>query len=551
MFVRTIPKPSGRKFHYVMKSRRDKKRGHSVPQIVSNLSGLPEPVIAVIKAMLRGAKVKVLEAVEQTTLRVKATRYFAPLWIAWHFWLELEMARLSFFSRREYRNFTAMVLARCVEPIKCRSELRTAAWLKKSATHMFLGGSPNQWNRDDFYPLLTKLSGNWDQVEEHLWVRREELPRLYLYDITSTYFEGEGGSFGALGYSRDEKRGNPQVVIALVADQEGLPVAIRILPGNTKDSSTVKTIITSLKEKFGVEKAVAIMDRGMRTEANIEVIKNEGLDYIMALPHQAARKFLLEHNHHLQWDLFDERSLAEWMGEGKRYVLCRNPASADRDRKTVEGMLKRAEKRLDQLAAMAVKGRIKNRDAILARAVKILTQTKTDKYFLYEVEIGRFRYWRTKQVDWADLYAGCYILETTLSETTDKEEIDRAYRQQREIEEVFKSCKDELHLRPNYHKKDANIFGHIYLTFLAHYLKKALELKISKNGGREKGTTFLGKFTDIEVNLIEINGERQHVITEMAGEQTQRARMAGIQIPTGPVQGSLRYLLPKSMQHLL
>jgi transposase len=438
-----------------------------------------------------------------------------------------------------------------VEPVKCRSELRTAAWLRKSAAHMFLGGSPSQWSRDDFYPLLTKLSANWAQVEEHLWRHREELPRLYLYDITSTYFEGAGGSFGALGYSRDEKRRNPQVVIALVADQDGLPVAIRILPGNTKDSSTVKTIIAGLKEKFGVEKAVAIMDRGMRTEANLEVIKNEGLDYVMALPHKAARKFLLAHNDHLQWDLFDERSLAEWTEAGKRYVLCRNPASVDRDRKTMERLLSRAAERLDKLTAMAVKGRIKNRDAILARAVKILTQTKTDQYFLYEVKPGQFRYWRTEQVAWADLYAGCYVLETTLSAAADKEEIDRAYRQQREIEEVFKSCKDELHLRPNFHQKDANICGHIHLTFLAHYLKKALELKIRKNGGREKGTTFLGKFTDIAVNLIEINSERQHVITEMTGEQIQRARMAGVQIPTGPVHGSLRYLLPKSMQLLL
>ena len=84
--------------------------------------------------------------------------------------------------------------------MKCRSELRTESWLRKSGLHLILGGGPNQWDRDQFYPLLTKLTQNWEQMEEHLWKQRSSVPRLYLYDITSTYFEGKGGLFAALGY---------------------------------------------------------------------------------------------------------------------------------------------------------------------------------------------------------------------------------------------------------------------------------------------------------------------------------------------------------------
>ena len=551
MFVRTISKASGRKFHYVMRSRRDKKRGHPVPEVVSNLTGLPDQIIEVVKAMLKGSRVKVENILVKTPLRILESRYFAPLWIVLHFWLRLEMKRLPFFSTREYRDLTALVLARCVEPVKCRSELRSAEWLNRSSMHLISGGNP-RWRRGDFYSLLSKLSKHWSEVEAHLWDRRENEPRLYLYDITSTYFEGKGGTLGLLGYSRDEKRSNPQVVIALVADQDGIPVAIRIFPGNTRDSSTVKMIIEELREEFGIKKAVAIMDRGMRTEANIEFIEKEGLDYIMALPHKTAREFLLEHNEDLQWELFDERNLAEWTEEdGKRYVLCRNPASVQRDRQTIGRILDRAEERLNKLVALVEKGRVKNRDKILARAVKILTQTKSEKYFDYEVETGQFRYWGTERTEWADIYAGCYVLETTISNQVDKKEIDKAYRNQREVEEVFKSCKDELHLRPNFHKKDANIMGHIYLTFLAHYVKKHLELKIRENGCREKGSTFLEKFSDIKVNLVEINGETEYVITEMTEEQRRRALMANIKIPAGPITCSLRSQLPEKLQRFI
>jgi hypothetical protein len=539
MFIRTITKPNGKSYCYVMASFRSKGRLHPVNKIVSDLTGLPREVVEIVKAMLEGARVTVARAVPGV-VRVMSSMSFGPLWIAMHFWLKLNPRGLTFLNAREFTSLTAMVIARCVDPVFCRSELRTAEWLGKTAMHLILGGSPRQWDRDDFYPVLTKLSMNWRRVEDHLWKDRTEAPRLYLYDITSSYFEGSGGSLGALGHSRDEKRSNPQIVIALVADQDGVPVAVRILAGNTKDSVTVAATMSDLKTRFGVQKAVAIMDRGMRSEANVEAIVKEGLDYVMALPHKKARQFVIERGESVEWELFDERGLAEWADGGKRYVLCRNPATAVRDRSTMDKIYARAEGRLDKLANMVAKGRIKDRDKILVRAVRILAQTKAEKYFDYEFGDGKFVYRRTEQVERADVYAGCYVLETTLPETVDKKEIDSAYRNQREVEEVFKSCKDELHLRPNFHKKDENIWGHVYLTFLAHYVKKTLERQLRKAGCNERGSTFLSKFSNIEVNDIEIGGVGQNVVTELDGEQIERAAWAGVRFPSGQVSGSLQ-----------
>jgi len=550
MFLRTVTKKNDKRYHYLLKSVRKKGKTHPVQVRVADLTGLPENIIQVIGAMLKGKDVTIHQSASKL-VRVLSTRYFAPLWIAIHFWLDLKVSSLSFFTKKEFKNLTALVLARTVEPLKCRSELRTESWLRKSALHHILGGGPNQWDRDEFYPLLTKLTQNWDKLEEHLWNQRSSVPRLYLYDITSTYFEGKGGLYAALGYSRDEKRSNPQLVLALVADQDGLPIALRILPGNTKDSTTVKDTITDLKNRFGAQKAVMIMDRGMNTEENLEELQGSELDYILALPHKRAREFLLSHNQDLQWDLFDQRHIAEWVEKNKRYILCRNPNVAHRDRNTRERILGRAIERLEKLKNMVKKGRIKNRDKILVRVVKILTQTKTEKYFQYKVETGQFSYEQTDLTQLLELYEGCYVLETSLKEPTTKEEIDQAYRNQREIEEVFKSCKDELHLRPNFHKKNDNIFGHIYLTFLAHLVKKRLELKLKTNACTEKGSSFLSAFSEITVNRIEINSQNQDVITELIPKQSKKASLAGVTIPTGPIHRSLRSYLPKYLQRIL
>jgi len=186
MFLRSIRKKNGKRYHYVLKSVRRSGDKQPTHQTVANLSGLPENVIDGVRGVLEGKRINWGAETTSIPLKVLSTRYFAPLWIALHFWWDLRIDQLAFLNPREFKNLTALVLARTVAPVACRSELRTEAWLRKSALHHMLGGTMNQWDRDAFYPLLTKLSQNWQDVEEHLWKQRIAVPRLYLYDITST-----------------------------------------------------------------------------------------------------------------------------------------------------------------------------------------------------------------------------------------------------------------------------------------------------------------------------------------------------------------------------
>jgi len=545
MFYRKLTKKDGSIYHYILKSIYDKKKRCSVHKKIANLTELPEEMIEVIKSMLAGKKVAI-GAKEEKVVKIASTRFFGPLWIARHFWEGLGLRELNF-TKNEYDNLTALVIGRTVSPEKeCRSELKTAEYLNKTALNRILGKDGYNWDRNNFYPILTKLTGNWDKIEKLLWKNRKTVPRLYLYDITSTYFEGKGGSFGALGYSRDEKPGNVQAVIALISDEMGMPIAIRILPGNTKDSTTVKNIVTELKKRYSSERVVMVMDRGMQSEANVDFIKENGIDFIMALKHKAGREFLKKHNDQLEWTLFDDRNIAQWEEEdGKRYIICRNPETAKKDRKTRSAIIERGRIRLEKLKNSVEKGRLKNKDKILARVVKILEQTKSGKYFTYEVKDSSFTYEKSTATSLDELYEGCYVLETTLDKSVSKEEIDSNYRNQHEIEEVFKSCKDELNIRPNFHKKDENIMGHIYLTFLAHLVKKSFELKLRKCGYNEKGVFVLNRFSDITLNQIVINHESDHVITELSDEQRKLASMLEINIPTGQIARTLSRYTPK------
>lgn len=248
MFYRKLRKKDGKTYHYILKSVYDKKKRCSVHKQIADLTKLPDEIMETVKSMLAGKKV-VLTPKEEKIVKIQSTRILGPLWIAYHFREELGLHKLNL-TKTQYDNLTALVIGRTVSPtVECRSELKTAEYLNKTALSQIPGKDNYSWDRNNFYPVLTKLTENWDKIELELWNRRKQVPRLYLYDIASSYFEGKGGTFGAPGYSRDEKRGNPQVVIALVSDEKGIPIAIRILPGNTKDSTTAKGTINDLKLK--------------------------------------------------------------------------------------------------------------------------------------------------------------------------------------------------------------------------------------------------------------------------------------------------------------
>ena len=173
--------------------------------------------------------------------------------------------------------------------------------------------------------------------------RRGQPPRLFLYDVTSSYLEGEKNELGEYGYNRDGKRGKLQIVIGLLADEEGEPLAVRVLEGNRSDPTTVGEQIQILQEQFGVEELVFVGDRGMVKSKGKQALTAAGLRYITALTDPQIRRLLGQGT--LQLSLFSEQ-VCEVQGEGVRYILRRNPEEAQREQHRLDNKLAKLEAQL-------------------------------------------------------------------------------------------------------------------------------------------------------------------------------------------------------------
>ena len=171
MFVRRLKK-GHKTYFYVIKAYYDKKKKAPRQKRVADITGLPAQLIDIIREFLRGKKIILSTDKELSLLKISASRFFGPLWICLHFWLELRMDEVVT-DKKEFRRLTGMVLARVIAPC---SEMAMAKYLRKTALHQLWGGEESQWQREYFYPILTRLSELWPSIEDHLWRQREKAP---------------------------------------------------------------------------------------------------------------------------------------------------------------------------------------------------------------------------------------------------------------------------------------------------------------------------------------------------------------------------------------
>lgn len=298
---------------------------------------------------------------------------------------------------------------------------------------------------------------------------------LVLYDITSSYLEGEykESSIVRFGYNRDHKRGYEQVVIGLICTAEGCPIGVEVFPGNTKDETTVINKITELQKTYGVEELIFVGDGGMITRANLEKVKStHGLNTISALTHPQIKELLTRKV--IQLDLFDEKNIIEIIDPDNpklRYCLCCNQESAKRESKTRSALLT---KTMDGLTKIAASKRKATTEEISARVGKLLSGTKMNKFITWEV--------RDKKLNWSlneelvateQLLDGCYIIVSDVpQEKMLSQEVVASYKKLSLVEKAFRNLKTvQLEVRPVYHKTDDRIRCHVFICMLAYYLQ--------------------------------------------------------------------------------
>ena len=302
---------------------------------------------------------------------------------------------------------------------------------------------------------------------------------LVLYDVTSTYFEGRTCPLAKLGYSRDGKRGKLQIVIGLLCDPEGRPVAVEVFDGNTGDPTTLAPQIKKLRQRFGIERVVLVGDRGMLTSARIrdELRPVEGLSWISALRGPAIAK-LVERGA-IERSLFDEHDLAEITSPdypGERLMVCRNPLLAHERARKRDELLAATEKQLAKIAAATARDRRPLRGAakIGERVGRVANQYKVAKHFETTITDDSFHYARKEQQirDEAAL-DGLYVIRTDVpAEQMSAEQTVRNYKSLSVVERAFRSLKTiDLKVRPIHHRKADRVRAHVLLCMLAYYVE--------------------------------------------------------------------------------
>lgn len=379
---------------------------------------------------------------------------------------------------RERELACALIVLRLIAP---RSKLATCRGLQDQTANTSLALELNlpEVVEQEIYALLDWLVARQTRIETKLAKKHLHDGTLVLYDVTSSYYTGRHAGLAKYGYSRDGKRGLPQIVYGLLCNAEGCPVAIEVFEGNTADPQTLNVQIEKLRKRFGVQRVVLVGDRGMLTSRRIdeELRDVEGLDWISALRADNLQKLAAAGI--LQPSLFDQRDLAEVTSPdfpGERLVVCRNPLLADERARKRRELLQATEKDLAKVAAAVTRTQrpLRGKAQIGLRVGKVLNDHKVGKHFQLEIDEACFVY-RRNEAKIAEEAAldGLYAIRTSVkSDALSAVDTVRAYKDLAKVERAFRCMKTvDLRVRPIFHRLDGRIKAHVFLCMLAYYVE--------------------------------------------------------------------------------
>jgi hypothetical protein len=360
------------------------------------------------------------------------------------------------------------------------SRLSAVRWAKNHAVAEVLG--LGAFDEDDLYAALDDLCARQEPIEQALYPqylkRRSCPPTLFLYDITSSYLEGEHNALGDYGHPRDGKRGKLQIVIGLLTDSGGEPLAVRVFAGNTGDPVTVVDQIKILQNQFGVRELVFVGDRGMVKSKGKQALQEAGLHYISALTDPQIRRLLGEGT--LQMSLFSE-DVCEVEAEGVRYLLRKNQAEAAREQHRLEDKLAKLKRKVEQRNEQVQKSPRCQPEAGARQLQVWVARHKLTGQVELRVE-GRAVVLERKQaaVDRALELAGCYVVVSDVPQPQlSGQQVHDSYVSLQKVERDFRQLKTGLlEVRPVWVRKESRTRGHVFCCMLALKVSRAMERRL-------------------------------------------------------------------------
>jgi transposase len=446
-----------------------------------------------------------------------------------------------------------MTLNRLIYPL---SEHATPNWLRRTAVGDILGMEFSTLTEDALYRTLDKLHPRREQLERDLATREQQLFHLdetiYLYDLTSTYFEGQAvrNRQAKRGYSRDKRPDCKQVLVGLVLDRDGFPKAHEIFAGNRQDRSTVPDMLERRKQRTGQTMgATVVVDRGMAYEENLAQSRAQGLHYIVA-GRQAERDAWLAELEADDWEdvartpsprnpyQHKSRVQIKRRQQGHEvYVLGLSEGREAKDRAIRQMHEQRLLADLEALSRRIEKGQLKE-TAKIHQGIGRLQERhpRVARYYRIVYDAAQQRLtWQedTAKKAIAEQLDGSYVLKTDRQELS-AEEIWRTYILLTRVEAAFRAMKSPLMERPIFHHLQRRTETHIFLCILAYHLLVAIEKKFLDQGTHTSWWSLRQQLSTHQIVTVVLptgNGQTVKIRKGTTPEPTHRAIYETLGIP--------------------
>jgi transposase len=391
--------------------------------------------------------------------------------------------------------------------------------------------NPNSFNEEDLYQNLDWLESNQARIEDRLFRQlKKEGANLFLYDVTSSYLEGEKNELASFGYNRDGKKGKRQIVIGLLCDEEGKALSIEVFVGNTLDPKTFGSQIEKVALRFGGGEVTLVGDRGMIKSPQVKELEAHHFHYITAITKPQIETLL--RGGVIQMTMFDQ-AVAEVIGDGVRYVFRRNPYRAQEIQKTRKEKYQAVESMVQKQNLYLKEHSLARVEVARRKIEKKGKQLKISTWLKIELEGRCFTVTQDKDIliETTKL-DGCYVLKTDLTtpEVT-KEIIHDRYKDLSLVEWAFRSSKTvQLEMRPIHVRLASRTRGHAFVVMLAYRMIQELSKRWSHlNKTVEEGIRELSALCVTEVKIN--GGTAYHQIPEASDSVQELLRAAKVKLP--------------------
>jgi transposase len=484
----------------------EKYRENGVPKTktILNLTklGLPNNIITALKSSLNKTKG---ELIDSNDIKIKTSFDYGYIFLILKLMKDFKITETLEKSFRGNSNIIQLLIIGKI--ITRGSKLQIFNRIKRNPYIAdVLSINLGTLKLDDLYSELGDFSNQQNKIEKKWNVyHRKKHKNIFLYDITSTYFEGTQNELSAFGYNRDKKKGKMQITIGLITDSSGFPLKIQVFEGNINDYKTVNEQLITLKNLFYAEEIILVGDRGMRIRLNLEELNDDDKDkisYISALSNSEIRRLI--NDNIIQLELFS-KELVEIQDGNVRYILCSNPI-LEKEKNTTRDALKnrfeqgimeikkswdkRNEQNIDNQKKinsghknkkLVVKFSQKKLDSFKYRANSLLKHYKMTKFYDLDITNNKFETNYNMQAYHDDkLMDGKYVIESTVDDKRlNTKEVREKYKDLQNVEHAFRDMKtDKLNIRPVFHCNEAQTRGHVFVCMFSYAIVKEIENKI-------------------------------------------------------------------------